>query len=452
MSDALVDVETEKRAIAALLEAGSAVAGEVEQTRRMLDASGLAASHFTWTAAGILLDGIRSLVQRGRPAEMETVSFAVAPAMKPAQAVAAMGECQAVSSFWSWRSFPEYAERLKTLAMRRERRAFFAELARKAEDEKVPPDQLDQQAQRFVAERAASAEPYRTCAEDVYALQERITAAESGARPVLLPTGIELLDQHIGGLRPTLTLVGGLPAVGKTALLSTIVGNLAAQGIKCGVFGLEDATQWLTDRWVAHLARVPLAALGTRKPTREEADRLHTAMAEVHGWLQNVEKSAPEGSRRPADLVARAKDWVLNRGVRAVFVDHLGEIDHGNTRERHDISIGDTLIELRKIADQWGVAVIVAAHLRRDYERQASTIGKPRASDFADSAAIERKARLALGLWNGPDERTLRVSILKFTHGRPGATLVLNRSVAAGLVATTGGHIEQPNPYPQGGF
>lgn len=87
---------------------------------------------------------------------------------------------------------------------------------------------------------------------------------------------------------------------------------------------------------------------------------------------------------------------------------------------------------------------MVVTHLRRDFDgRSRGEAAKPRLSDFADSSAVERKARLALGLWDGPDERTLRVTLLKYTHGKPGATIVLNRSIGAGLVSNDGGHQEE---------
>jgi replicative DNA helicase len=123
-------------------------------------------------------------------------------------------------------------------------------------------------------------------------------------------------------------------------------------------------------------------------------------------------------------------------GCRAVLVDHLGEVRLERT-DRHDLDIAEALSALRGISKQYRVPVVVACHLRR---RDGLDIDKPpRLSDFAFSAAVERMARVALGLYRDTSEpkRKLGVAVLKQTNGPADFAFSLNMHERSGTVAPT---------------
>jgi replicative DNA helicase len=435
-----MSLELERSVLSGLMNC--AMQEGAEKTREAVDRSGLRPEHFAGPGHPDILATMAALLKNGRAPTAEAVAD-IAGGLKALKAVGGANYVAKLAMggglYWE-HQLPGRADELKRRSAIRRCVAFFEQAATRAKAPGVKPAEVLSDARRFLDETSGAVHEYRTCAEDAYALAERLEAFASGKRDTILPTGIDALDEEVGGLRPTLTVLGGLAGVGKSALVATILGNLAARGVKCGFFGLEDGTQWVTDRLVSREALIPLSDLCVRRLHDFELESLQEGMGRVANWMGNVEKCAPDAKMKPADLVAIAKDWVINRGVRAVFVDHIGELDHGGNRERHDLSVADSLSQLRSIAIDRGVPVVVVAHLRRDYEARArGGDGRPLLSHFAESAYIERMARLALGVWAGRDENTMHVSVLKFTHGRAGGTLALPRITKAALVSSKGG-------------
>ncbi len=269
------------------------------------------------------------------------------------------------------------------------------------------------------------------------ALVDKLEAIQSGAREATLQTGIEALDYAIGGLQPTLTIIGALPGVGKSALLVSIVRNIVARGLKVGVLSLEDERDWLTDRIMSEAASVPLFVLGNKPLSKSQMDRITDASSGVYEMLKNIlVDDSPAMS--PAEVVASARGMVA-RGCRAIIVDHLGEI-RLNRSERHDLDVQDALQDLRGIAKHYRVPVVVACHLRRREGLNIDSI--PRLTDFAFSASIERCARVALGLFrpkleHPTDPVMMGIEVLKQTKGPANFNFKLNVGKLSGTVQQT---------------
>lgn len=271
----------------------------------------------------------------------------------------------------------------------------------------------------------------RAMDESLYALIDDLEAVQLGKRATTVPTGIEALDAVVGGLQPTLTMVGALPGVGKSALVAAVCRNLAQRGVKVGLVSLEDERGWLTRRLVAEASRVPVFVLANRRLSAWELERVQEACASVNQWLGNVlcDDRAP---LTVADVVATARRMV-SQGAKAVFVDHLGEMKLERS-ERHDLDLAEALQQLRNLAKAARVPVVVVSHLRR---RDGLNIdSEPRLTDFAFSSGIERMARVALGLWRGERDgrKVLNVTVMKQTQGVSGVTVPLEMNLSAGVV------------------
>jgi replicative DNA helicase len=262
------------------------------------------------------------------------------------------------------------------------------------------------------------------------ALCDTLDEIQRGAREPVLPSGIEALDAATGGLQPTLTVIGALPSVGKSGLLCSIVRNLAARGVRCGVFSLEDEREFIVQRLVADAAAVPLFVLRNRPLGHHQRERVASNIERLHAQMRNVVVDD-----RPAvttdELVASARDMITRHGCKALLVDHLGEIRLKRT-DRHDLDIAECLQQLRALSKTYRIPVVVFCHLkRRDGLTRQS---EPKVTDFAFSAAVERMARVALGL-SRPDEQTLRVHLLKQNNGKQEIAFDLTFTGPAGVVA-----------------
>jgi replicative DNA helicase len=261
----------------------------------------------------------------------------------------------------------------------------------------------------------------RSAEGDVLRLAEQIDAARTGRRELVLPSGVRMLDEQIGGLQPSvLTLVGALPGVGKSALLATILRNVANGGRKVGLFSLEDERGWVTKRLAAIEAGVSVFAIGTRPLTHLENQRVTAAYPEVYRTLENVVIDDRPGLS-PAEIVQTAREMILHHGCKAILVDHLGEVRLPRS-ERYDLDIAEALSAFRDLAKRYAVPVVVASHVKRRVGLDVED--PPRLTDFANSSAPERMARVALGL-SKPFTGCVRVSVLKQTNGCSGQVLDL---------------------------
>ena len=271
---------------------------------------------------------------------------------------------------------------------------------------------------------------------DVIPFLDKLDSIQRGTRVPLLSTGNAALDFHIGGLRQTLTIIGSLPGVGKSALLAAIAANLIQRGDKIGVFSLEDEREWLLRRVLAFAAKVPLFVLGARPMTSVQLSRVEDAGSGVHEALKNLIVEDRQGMTT-AEVVAGARRMIA-AGCKAIFVDHLGEVRLERT-DRHDLDIIDALQQLRGLAKTYRVPVVVLCHLRR--REGLDQFAVPKLTDFAFSSGVERMARVALGLFRVPTKdgrpESLGVSLLKQTEGPSGHGFELNFAKLYGVVDAT---------------
>lgn len=268
---------------------------------------------------------------------------------------------------------------------------------------------------------------------EMHALIDHLEEVSAGRREATLETGVPGLDAVIAGLQPTLTVIGALPGVGKSALIAAICRNLSGRNVRVGLFSLEDEKRWLVERMVAEAADIPVFVLANRPLGKQQQERLYAAAPAVHAALRNVVVD-DRPALTAADVVASAREMLTRHRVKALLVDHLGELKFQRA-ERHDLEVWEALKELRGMAKTYRVPVVVACHLkRREGLTEYST--DVRKSDFAFTAAVERMARVALALSlvkDAPD--MLRVHVLKQTKGQSGVSVDLEMNRPAAIVA-----------------
>ncbi len=321
-------------------------------------------------------------------------------------------------------------ERLATLADVAQRRRITRALEKvrlSVNDSTVPLSAAVAEAQRALESVQQRAATSMSSEGDVLALIDHLDAVANGSVDPALQTGIAELDQLTGGLQKTLTVIGSLPGVGKSALLASILRNLGARGVKVGLFSLEDQRDWVAKRITADACQIPLFVLQTRPLSVGQRARLTAGSPAVYDLMRNIiTDDRPAVSC--ADVVAGARQMIVRHGVKALIIDHLGEI-RVKRSERHDLDIAEVLQQLRALAKIYGVPVVVACHLKRGSGDDA-----PKLTDFAFSAGVERMARVALALTRGAGEDSLRVHVLKQTNGQSGVNFDLEFHKLAGMV------------------
>lgn len=435
---ALYDHEAERCALATLFDACS-IRGPGD-VRAMLEKERLAVDDFHLPAhAEVFTVAVRLLKQ-----QMPLEPVSMWDALRTSPAVSKAGGAQWVAALSAHGgmefAFPGYSRTIRDLALRRRMVATARDLLAGAQNLGREPDLALADGSRALAAVGRHTAQMRSLQELLQVTLAELDEVSQGKREPVIPTGIRALDFAIGGLQPTLTIVGALPGVGKSSLFATVVQNLARAGKKVGVFSLEDDGEWISSRLLSAESGVTNFVMRNRRLSEHEMTNIHDGAGRIWSYGPNVLVDDRHGLS-PQDVVQSARDMVLNRGVQVVLVDHLGELRYSSGRkDRYDLDVMEGLSDLRSIAKQYGVPVWVAAHL----SRKADELGPdeaPRLSHFANSSAVERQARVALALTRPVGSPALTVHVLKQTHGKPGLKLELDFNGPAAMVRNDGGRV-----------
>lgn len=263
---------------------------------------------------------------------------------------------------------------------------------------------------------------------DLSEVAREVVAEIRAGKQRIVPTGIPAVDRGIGGLPLNLCVIAAQPGVGKSGFLASLALSMAAQGKRVGILSLEDEGSWLVRRILARSNSMSVAeVMGAHgKPLAlERLDRSVDEMKEhFGGYISVQDMSRPNVSQ----VVGAIERLVSSKKVDVVFIDHIGEIvlEKGH---RHDLEIDGALSDIRNICRRLGIPIVVLSHTKR-----AEGGETPKLTDFAFSAGLERKSRLALILTREGSGRELGVHVVKNTEGPSGQSFTLQFDKQSGMV------------------
>jgi replicative DNA helicase len=383
-----------------------------------LDRSGVSESDFADPKTRALFAGIVASLRNGRPLEVVTM-LSVVGSRAPRELVVD------VLSNWELGLSETRLDALRQAGRKRSLLASLRSLIGLASTD-ADYGAIHAEAMKVIAALDTPNTELRTLEGELMGLIDEVEAVASGRAEPTLGTGIAALDEAIGGLQPTLTILGAEPGAGKSALMARIVRNVAQRGVRVGVFSLEDQSRWMVRRMVAESALLPVFVLQNKPLGTNQLERFGSAAEEVHRVAQNIIIEDRKGLTA-SEIVSTARVMIARHGAKAIFVDHLGEV-RVNRTERHDRDIGDVLRELRGVADVHKVPIVVLCHVKR-----RDGVGEqPRLTDFAFSADVERTARVALALVK-PAEDKQGVHVLKQTSGKKDIAVWLRFNASAAM-------------------
>jgi replicative DNA helicase len=186
-----------------------------------------------------------------------------------------------------------------------------------------------------------------------------------------LPTGLTDLDEILGGI-PTgvVTILGGRPSMGKSALARGIAAHIAGQGLGVHVFSMEDTASDYAKRQLADGAHVDLGrlhklALGRSDLTSiaGEGDRLRSLNGH---WL--VDDVAGLSSSQVAARVRRHKREIKTRLVVVDYAQLMNEPDAPSGDK--GMSVGLAAERLQRLAREEDLAVVLLSQLNRECDKR----------------------------------------------------------------------------------
>jgi replicative DNA helicase len=209
----------------------------------------------------------------------------------------------------------------------------------------------------------------------------------SGKPPTLYPIGDgDLARIEIGpGL---VTLLGGAPGAGKTALTMQLTCEALERtpGLRALVCNVEMSPAILLDRQLARLSCIDLSLIRHRKLGAEHADAIERGMSALERFADRLAFARP-----PFDLanVAASAD-AFDAGLIVLdYVQRIGAFgEHGDRRGAVDA----TMSHLRQFADA-GTALIVVAALARSKDSK----GRSSYSEGLSLASFRESSELEFG-------------------------------------------------------
>ncbi len=234
--------------------------------------------------------------------------------------------------------------------------------------------------------------------------------------PAAMKWGIPQLDDHISADKGTVTVLGGRPSSGKSAMAINMMVNAAQNGVKVWFVSIEMPKKDVVARAEAILSGVPLSAIMGRM-TDAEKDAVIAVQQQHADTLNNIVVHHV-GSISTVDFMALAARKAERDGVGLIVIDYMQimEVDHRLHKTEYD-RVTEVSKVIRRTARENNVPILALSQLKRpSHEGKAAGMG-----DMRSSGQIEQDAHVILAL-NRTQERpdNIAVSILKNRNGTIG--------------------------------
>ncbi|MBR3145549.1 MAG: replicative DNA helicase [Clostridia bacterium] len=235
---------------------------------------------------------------------------------------------------------------------------------------------------------------------ETYDRLTKIADPETHDDYVGIPCGINELDRMIAGLNKSdLIILGARPGVGKTSFALNIARNVAVQsGRKVCFFSLEMSRDQLAQRMLS-------AESGVR------SDKLRTGELDNNEWTrltaagENLSKTQIFIDETSTITVPQMKAKLLRlKDVDLVIVDYLQLMNSAKRTENRVTEVSDITRNLKIMAKELHVPVLVCAQLSRGTEQRGKS-HKPTLSDLRESGSIEQDADIVLFLYKESNYR-----------------------------------------------
>ncbi len=210
----------------------------------------------------------------------------------------------------------------------------------------------------------------------------------------VIRTGFENLDGIIGGFLPgELIVIGGRPGMGKTQFLVNLTMKISEQ-VPVLYVNNELSEQALAFRFISLLADVDLSIVYNNELEKEEKERIK--------MLETSKKNNSVFIHHEYHLHVHRFESICRKpiedGVKVIFLDYLQLLVSEKSSEEREEAMSYVIRELKKLAREKEVCVVVSSQLSRNVEYRGGA-KRPELYDLRDGGAIEEEADKVLLLY-----------------------------------------------------
>jgi len=229
-------------------------------------------------------------------------------------------------------------------------------------------------------------------------------------------SGYPEIDERIpGGFTPGhMTIFCAPPGHHKTNMMINLALRMMKQGHAVWYFNLEDSSNHIISRMIAHETKLPLSKILKKELAPDELEQV----ADCFGKLA-IEVFSPTASVSVRYIERLLR--VSRQKPRVIIVDYQNCLAPLTQRvQRNDLEIGETLKELRRMGKRYGFAAITAAQLGRDAIRRwrKESSATPDTADLLGSQQYGADADCIFALrQDEADAHALKVWTIKARYG-----------------------------------
>ena len=209
------------------------------------------------------------------------------------------------------------------------------------------------------------------------------------------------LNRYIVGLKQSgLYVVGARPGVGKTVVGLQMAWEIARNDDVL-FFSLEMDKASLLNRVVAGELEIPLESI-------ERGLLLPEWQGAIRDLIRTVESKlviSDRGGQTVAQIRGYINSVLMQRPVKAVFVDYLQLIAASNPKAPKYEQISQISMDLKNMAKEFGIPVVALAQLNRRIDGKPDE--RPSAGDLRDSGQIEQDADVIVMLSRKQSEQDI---------------------------------------------
>lgn len=230
----------------------------------------------------------------------------------------------------------------------------------------------------------------------------------------LIKTGFYKLDDCLGGLEGgDVTVIGARPGVGKSAIVTQMIGQMAKKGYRVGYFNLEMNESQVYERFVSRLAELSLTRVRRAKSfLGGEEEAFNKANEEMSGYDVIIST----GSKSVSEVKAESR----HQNFDVIIIDYLQLIKADRYYANRASEVGDISKAIKALASELHVPIILLSQLNRVSESKETK--EPTMAELRESGDIEQDASNIILMWN-VSEKNRSFKGLKVEKQRQGETM-----------------------------
>lgn len=230
----------------------------------------------------------------------------------------------------------------------------------------------------------------------------------------LVKTGFYKLDDCLGGLEGgDITIIGARPGVGKSAIVTQIIGQMAKRGYRVGYFNLEMNESQVYERFVSRLAELSLTRVRRAKSfLGGEEEAFNKANEEMAGYDVIIST----GSKSVSEVKTESRHQRFD----VIVIDYLQLIKADRIYANRASEVGDISKSIKGLASELHVPIILLSQLNRVSESKETK--EPTMAELRESGNIEQDASNIILIWNVSDKNR-SFKGLKVEKQRQGETM-----------------------------